>query len=137
MYKFWQTQIFDELQNQTEFEIEFVDDLPNFEILGKQENTVVVINDFMTEASGNNQVQGLFTRGCHMNFSVIFLAQNLFHQGKHSRSMSLNTDYMILLKIVRDKSQIRHLARQMYPLNPKFIYSAYQDATKAPMDICF
>ena len=71
----------------------------------------------------------MFTRGCHMNFSVIFLAQNLFHQGKHSRSMSLNTDYMILFKNVRDKSQIKHLARQMYPLNPKFLYLAYQDAT--------
>ena len=84
----------------------------------------------MAEASDNNQVQGLFTRGRHMNFSVIFLAQNLFHQGKYSRSMALNTDYMVMFKNVRDKSQIGHLARQMYPSNPKFLSWAYQDATK-------
>ena len=45
------------------FEIEFVDDLPNFHDKSKQENTVIVIDDLMTEASQNDQVQALFTRG--------------------------------------------------------------------------
>ena len=130
VYKFWQSQIFDELQNQTNFEIEFLDDLPNFEVMGMQDNTVVIIDDFMTEASENNQVQGLFTRGRHLNFSVIYLAQNLFHQGKHSRNISLNTDYLVLFKNVRDKSQISHLAKQMYPQNLKFLKWAYNEATK-------
>ena len=98
--------------------------------MGMQDNTVIIIDDSMTEASENNEVQSLFTRGRHLNFSIIYLAQNLFYQGKHSRSISLNTEYLILLKNVRDKSQISHLARQMYPSNSKFLKWAYQDATK-------
>ena len=123
IYKTWQDDIFNELQNQTLFEIQFLDDLPNFDAMGKQENTAVVIDDFMVEALGNDQVQSLFTRGRHLNFSVIYLAQNLFHKEKHSRDMSLNMDYMILFKNTRDASQIMHLSRQMYPSNSKLGFS--------------
>lgn len=55
-----------ELQNGN-FEIQFVDDLPNFDGMSKQENTVIVIDDLMTEASQNDQVQALFTPGHHLN----------------------------------------------------------------------
>ena len=44
VYKFWQKQVFDELQNQSQFEIEFIDDLPNLEKMGKQVvNTCIII----------------------------------------------------------------------------------------------
>ncbi len=97
-----------------------MDDLQNFDAMSKQENIVIVIDDFMSEAAQNDQVQALFTRGRHLNLSVIYLAQNLFHKGKHSRDMSLNTDYMILFKNTRDASQIMHLSRQIYPHDTKF-----------------
>ena len=84
VYKTWQDAIFSELQNGN-FEIQFVDDLQNFDAMSKQENTVIVIDDFISEAAQNDQVQALFTRGRHLNLSVIYLAQNLFHKGKHSR----------------------------------------------------
>ena len=130
-YKFWQKQVFDELQNQSQFEIEFIDDLPNLEKMGKQVvNTCIIIDDLMVEASESKQVQALFTRGRHLNMSVIFLTQNLFHQGTHSRSMSLNTDYMVLFKNVRDKLQIKCLARQMYPSDTKYFLWAYEEAIK-------
>lgn len=137
IYKTWQDTIFNELQNQTLFEIQFADDLPNFDVMGKQENTVVVIDDFMTEAAQNGQVQSLFTRGRHLNLSVIYLAQNLFHKGKHSRDMSLNTDYIVLFKNTRDASQIMHLSRQMYPSNSKFLTWAFHNATKEPYSYLF
>ena len=136
IYKSWQDNIFNELQNGN-FEIQFLDDLPNFDDMGKQENTVVVIDDLIVEASQNNQVQALFTRGRHLNLSVIYLAQNLFHKGKHSRDMSLNMDYMVLFKNTRDASQIMHLSRQMYPSNSKFLTWAFHDATKEPYSYLF
>lgn len=139
VYKSWQDSL-NELQQQNggNFEIEFVDDLPNFEGMSKQENTVIVIDDLMSEASQNDQVQALFTRGRHLNLSVIYLAQNLFHKGKHSRDMSLNTDYMVLFKNARDASQITHLSRQMYPANSKFLTWAFHDATsKEPYSYLF
>ena len=137
VYKTWQENIFNELQNQTLFEIQFMDDLPNFDVMSKQENTVVVIDDLMVEAARNDQVHALFTRGRHLNLSVIYLAQNLFHKGKHSRDMSLNMDYMILFKNARDASQIMHLSRQMYPSNSKFLTWAFHDATKEPYSYLF
>ena len=73
IYKTWQDNIFNELQNGN-FEIQFLDDLPNFDVMGKQENTVVVIDDLMVEAAQNDQVQALFTRGRYLDLSVIYLA---------------------------------------------------------------
>ena len=136
IYKSWQDNIFNELQNGN-FEIQFLDDLPNFDVMGKQENTVVVIDDLMVEAAQNDQVQALFTRGRYLNLSVIYLAQNLFHKGKHSRDMSLNMDYMILFKNTRDASQIMHLSRQMYPSNSKFLTWAFHEATKESYSYLF
>ena len=137
IYKTWQEELFNELIKQTEFEMEFLDDLPNFDTMGKQENTAIVIDDFMSEASNSVQVQALFTRGRHLGLSIIYLSQNLFHNGKYSRDMSLNMDYLVLFKKIRDASQIGHLARQMFPRNSKFLIWAFQDATRTPYSHLF
>ena len=78
----------------------------------------------------NDKVVDLFTKGCHhKNISVFFITQNLFHQGKGQRDISLNAHYIIYFKNPRDRAQIQHLARQMCPENPKFLQEAYNDAT--------
>ena len=41
--------------------------------------------------------------------------QNLFPQGKSNRSISLNSDYLVLFKDPRDKLQILTPGKQMYP----------------------
>ena len=60
IYKTWQDELF---ISQTLFEIDFLDDLPNFESMGKQENPLILFDDYMNEASNSTQVQSLFTRG--------------------------------------------------------------------------
>jgi hypothetical protein len=75
----------------------------------------------------------LFTKGSHhRGISVILITQNLFHQGRYWRDISLNAKYLILLKNVRDKNQFSHLARQLYPENRVSLYEAYLDATRLP-----
>ena len=71
-----------------------------------------------------------FSRGRHDNLSVVYLTQNLFH--KNQRSISLNSDYIIIFKNVRDKSQFIHLAKQVMSSNTKFLNWAYKDATEQP-----
>jgi len=67
----------------------------------------------------------LFTKGNHhKNLSVIFILQNLFHQGRGQCDISLNTNY-IVFKNPRDRAQIRHLVCQVYPDDPKFLKEAY------------
>ncbi len=133
IYKTWQD-MFDEL---SKLNIEFLDDLPNFDDMGKQENTLIIIDDYFVEAANNSQVLALFSRGRHLNLSVILLSQNLFHKGKYARDMSLNMDYIVIFKNVRDASQIRHLGLQMYPENKDFLVSAFRDATKEPYSHLF
>jgi UDP-N-acetyl-D-mannosaminuronic acid transferase (WecB/TagA/CpsF family) len=48
---------------------------------------------------------------------IVFIGnvQNLFHRGKHHRTISLNAHYMVVFKNPRDVLQIMALANQMYP----------------------
>ena len=106
-------------------EIEFVEGILEFEIIDPRQNNLVIIDDLMREASENTTVLDVFTKGSHhRNTSIIILTQNLFNKGKHSRTISLNSHYIVLFKNPRDASQISHLARQMYPKNSKFLEEA-------------
>jgi len=75
----------------------------------------------------------LFKKGRrHRNISVILITQNLFHQGKFCRDISLNTKYIVVLKNVRDREQFSHLARQVLPHDRKGLSDAYLNATEEP-----
>ena len=62
----------------------------------------------------------------------MYLTQNLFPPRKLSRTISLNSHYMIIFKNPRDSLGISTLARQMYPHNTNFLLQSFQDATKKP-----
>lgn len=94
---------------------------------------LIIVDDLMNELGADNRLLNLFTKGSHHNnISVIFIVQNIFHQSKHMRGISLNCQYLIIMKNPRDKSQIHCLARQIYPTNSKKFIKAYEDATKEP-----
>ena len=115
-----QNDLFDELESyEIGKSITFVKDLPSEDIIdfvqerGGVGKKLLIFDDLMEEASRRKDVENLFTRGRHEDVSVIFLVQNTFHQGGHFREMSLNTDYFIIFKNVRDGSTIKYLASQM------------------------
>ena len=99
--------------------IEFVKGIPTalehdsyFDV---NKRNLIVFDDQMIDASKDKRIVNLVTRGSHhRNLSVIYIVQNLFHQGKGSRSISLNSHYLVLFKNPRDKLQILTLAKQMY-----------------------
>lgn len=94
---------------------------------------VVVVDDLMSELGDNKSMANMFTRlSHHMNISVIFIIQNIFHQGKVMRNISLNAQYIFLLKSRRDLVQVSFLAKQLFPERTKFFMEAYEDATKVP-----
>ena len=87
----------------------------------------------MIEAGKDNRIVNLFTKGSHhRNLSVIYVVQNLFHQGKGNRSISLNSHYLVLFKNPRDKLQILTLAKQMYPGRTDFFLKQYEEAVRRP-----
>ena len=87
----------------------------------------------MIDASKDKWIVILFTRGSHLhNLSVIYIVQNLFHQGKGSRSTSLNSHHLVLFKNPRDKLQFLTLAKQMYPGQIDFFLNQCEEAVKRP-----
>ena len=121
-------------------QIEFMEGIPSdvCEIFDPKVNNMIVIDDLMAEAAGDKKITNLFTKGSHhRNLSVIFILQNLFYQGKESRTISLNSHYIVLFKNPRDRSQIIHLAKQMFPGNVKYLQEAYADATSKPYGYLF
>ena len=76
-------------------------------------------------------VSELFTKGSHhRNISLVLITQNLFHQGPSSSDISLKSKYMVVFKNSRDKTQILHLALQVYPENSSNIHKTYLEACK-------
>jgi len=116
--------------------VEFNDGLPSLAEFDGSKHTLVVIDDLMHET--NEVVSKLFTKvSHHTDTSVVFLMQNLFHNDKEIRTITLNAQYMVLFKNVRDKSQIAHLSRQMYPNKTKHMVESYVDATSEPFSYLF
>ena len=96
---------------------------------------LIVFDDQMIDAGKDQRIVNLFTRGSHhRNLSVIYIVQNVFHQGKGSRSISLNSHYLVLFKNPRDKLQVLTLAKQMYPGRTDFFLKQYEEAVRRPYD---
>lgn len=115
--------------------VEFREGLPqSSDWSGDPRPKLIIIDDLMRESSGGSgAIVNLFTKGSHHNnLSVIFITQNIFHQGKGQRDISLNAQYIVIFRNLRDRAQIQHLARQVCPENPKFLQEAYWDATSQP-----
>ena len=114
-------------------QIEFIKGIPDDigEMFNPTTKNLCVIDDLMQECSGNKNIGNLFTKTSHhRNLSVIFIVQNLFYQGKESRTISLNAHYIALFKNIRDRTQIISLSKQMFPGNVRYMREAYEDATK-------
>lgn len=96
-------------------------------------DALIIIDDLMTELANDIRLSNLFTKGSHhRNLSIIFITQNFFQQGKEMRNVHLNSHYIVLYKNPRDKSQITHLARQMFPGKHKAFHEIFNDATSVP-----
>lgn len=118
--------------------IDFKEGILDMDELDPTINNLVILDDLMQESQNDKSILNLFTTDSHhKNISVFFLSQNLFNQGKYSRTISLNCHYLIVLNNPRDKSQINFLARQMFPTNSKFLVECYEDATSKPHGYLF
>lgn len=114
--------------------VEFVEGFPESlqDMMNPQERTLVIIDDLMSEVSGNKNLASIFTKGSHhRNCSVVLIQQNIFYQGKESRTVSLNCQYLTIFKSPRDVHQVSVLGRQIYPQSKHFM-EAFNDATKNP-----
>ena len=101
--------------------------------LGKK--YIVILDDLLIQVETKPEVFQyitlLFTqKSHHSNLSPILLSQNLF--AKNIRTISLNCQYLVLFRAVRDKIQIKILNSQFMPNSPGYLISALEDAAKKP-----
>ena len=109
--------------------INFIEHLQDMTSLDPSKVNLLIIDDLMHEM--NDVVTKLLRKAVttHWNTSVLLRTQNIFHQNKHYRTVSLNAHHIILLKDVRDASQITNLSNQMYSGDVKYMRSSCEDAT--------
>ena len=99
------------------------------ELTRDKRHKLIIIDDLMHEVMGNKDMELLFTQGTHHKcVSVKLITQNLYTGGKHARTIALNMWYMVLMKNLRDVSQVSILGRQLYPGKSKGFLLAYEDA---------
>ena len=93
-------------------------------------HNVIVVDDLMSCATKSPVMLDLFCQfSHHLNLSVIYITQNIYHSGKCSRSLNLNSHYFILFKNKRDMLQISNLGRQIFPQESKILTESFEDAT--------
>lgn len=112
--------------------IAFHEGLPDREQIENSQDSIIILDDLMT--SIDEEVLNLFIRNSHhLKISVVLLVHNIFYGGnKFFRTISLNSQIIILMKNPRDKRQISTLSSQLFPENAGFLREAYIDATKEP-----
>lgn len=124
--------MYNEIQEMCGNRIEFVEGIPEMSKIQEfadGEHNLVVLDDMMHQVVKAGNMEKLFTLGSHhLHLSVIFISQNLFQQGKHARTIALNTEYYILYKNPRDSGQINTLAKQLGMSLGNTLKSAYTDA---------
>ena len=90
----------------------------------------MVFDDMMMQCANSELIAQAFTQKRHHQIlSVILILQNLYCQGKVMRNVHLNTEYVVLFRIIRVNL---HLARQLEPKHSKALVDAYVDATSRP-----
>lgn len=95
-----------------------------------QRSDVLVIDDLFDEANSEKGFNNLFTKVArHRSVFVIFITQNLFHQGGQHRTRNLNVHYLVLFKNPRDQTAVDYVARQAFPSDRRFLIDSYHDAT--------
>jgi hypothetical protein len=129
-YGAWQP-AYDSINSETGRRVEFYEGIRGDVTFDPAEKSLLIIDDLQLEARG--EIAKYFTKfSHHKNVSVFYLVQNLFHKSPEHRAVSLNSNYMCLFSNPRDRSQIMHLAKQVYPSCPRALQQAFEDATSIP-----
>ncbi len=135
-YNVWQP-IYDELKKE-EVVTKFVNkkpDVKEFTALvkpyAKKGGSICVIDDFMGQID-DSLLDIVTVHSRHNNTTTFLLFQSLFPANKLARQISLNVKYMHVHKNPRENSQIQTLARQVSPVDYKWIVEAYHDCTEKP-----
>ena len=90
-----------------------------------------ILDDIISDLS-NDFMKIFCNLSHHEKASIILMSQNLFHNHKAYRTLSINTHYLFLMKQTRDVTQISNLGRQACAGKPNFLPSVYKENLLRP-----
>ena len=126
-YGVWQKSFDNKIIENLEF-IQGVPDEAQIKQIADSKHNLIIIDDLQMSAVNSPSITNLFSRESHhRNLSVFLILQNLYHSGKYSRDITLNTHYFILFKNPRDINQIKILGNQLGMCDK--VCLAYDNAT--------
>lgn len=107
----------------------------NFESLDENvvRNSLIIIDDalsYMHNKKYVRQITDYFTKRVHHeNLFVLFLTQNIFSDSM--RTISINSDFLVLFNSPRSKGTVINIARDFSPGNTSYVLEAYNKAVSA------
>jgi len=114
-----------------------------FDSIDSHQNNCLILDDIMRKVTNDILISDLFTRmSHHKNITVLLLVQNLFPKSKYMRDITLNSNYIVLMRNPCDIRQIQILSNQIEGKSKSLrLLSAYKDATIKPfsyllLDLC-
>ena len=118
--------LYDKMKNEFNF-VTFHEGLPSREtVFSLRPFSMIILDDLSHKIHSDVEIELLFSQvSHHRNISVCILKNNLFYQGKSSRTIALNTNIYVLMKNPADIGQINLLARRIFPRNPKHLTDSY------------
>ena len=104
-----------------------------YDCLEPSDRNLLILDDQMSEASNTKSLANLCTKvSHHRNLTIYYLVQNMFDQGRSSRTVSLNSHYTVVFRNLKDQSQFRTMAHWILPKNSDWLLDEYADATVRP-----
>ena len=103
---------------------------PFDEVLYEGYRVWFICDDLYMAAFNSEQIANVYSRGRHKLISATIITQNIFPKAKYFRDISLNSNYVILLKI-RDLTSVETFLRQCVgKSDAKKALSAYNQAMR-------
>ena len=103
--------------------------------LSQLRDTMIFLDDLMLELdSAAVEITEMYTiHRHHSSCSICICLHNIFEKSKCLRTISLNSEYIIMFRNLRDRTQIRSLALQSWPNTPRFLTTSFEDiCSKGP-----
>jgi hypothetical protein len=124
--------LFEEMNQQIP-NIEFHEGLPSLEKIKdftrNKKHSLLILDDLQGPLNSSDLTESLFTAyRHHLRCSIIYICHNLYRQGKHQRTMTINTQLFTFFESVLNNGSLIHLAKQIFPKNPNTLLDAYQSA---------
>ena len=101
------------------------------------ENTLLILDDCMSQVKDSTVLEQLFTRGRHENISVILVLQSMFYKGSVLKTVRDNATYMAITNHIQDQTRLYTFSSQLELKNSTYFIDSYMDAMKTRFNYLF